>query len=121
MNTIEVSERSLTSRIGTILLAGWGAVTGVAPHVLHHVGPLAGAAFLAGAGGRALFALIATLISIPFLFRLRRRFHSWVAPLIALVLMSAAFALSTFVIGPAITGEDTRAPANNTTPDPHGH
>jgi hypothetical protein len=40
------------------ILAAWAAVTGIAPHVLHYVGPLAGAAVLAGAGGKAiLFAL----------------------------------------------------------------
>lgn len=41
----------------------------VAPHVLHHVGTLAGAAFLAGVGGRLLFAGIALLVSVPFLLR----------------------------------------------------
>jgi hypothetical protein len=44
------------ARIWSGVLAVWGVVTGLAPHVLHHVGPLAGAALLAGAGGKLLFA-----------------------------------------------------------------
>ena len=44
------------TRIGAALLAAWGVVVGAAPHVLHHVGPLAGAALLAGTGGKLLFA-----------------------------------------------------------------
>jgi hypothetical protein len=32
-----------------------GAVAGLAPHVLHHIGPLAGTALIAGAGGTAVF------------------------------------------------------------------
>jgi hypothetical protein len=40
-----------------------GAVTGVLPHVLHHIGPLAGAALLAGAGGKLLFAVAGFVLS----------------------------------------------------------
>lgn len=96
--------RRASNRAWSALLAAWGAVTGVAPHVLHHVGPLAGAAILAGTGGRLLFAGIALLVSVPFLLRIYRRFHTWLAPTIALAVMAAMFSLSTFVIGPLITG-----------------
>lgn len=99
--------RRLTARAWSFLLAGWGVVTGVAPHVLHHVGPLAGAAILAGVGGRLLFAAIALVISVPFLLRIHRRFRSWVASAIALAAMAATFTLSTFVIAPLITGGDS--------------
>jgi hypothetical protein len=99
--------RRLTARAWGIVLAAWGAVTGLAPHVLHHVGPLAGAALFAGAGGRALFAVIALLISVPFLLRIYRRFGSWLAPAIALAAMTVTFTLSTFVIAPLITGSDS--------------
>ncbi|HET7450841.1 MAG TPA: hypothetical protein VFJ78_09600 [Gaiellaceae bacterium] len=91
-------------RAWSALLAVWGGVTGLAPHVLHHVGPLAGAALLAGAGGRLLFAAIGFVAAIPFLLRLQRRFASWKAPAIALAVFVAMFSLSSFVIGPAITG-----------------
>jgi len=39
---------------------------------------------------------------------LRRKFHTWRAPAIALVVFTALFSLSAFVIGPAIAG--TSAP-----------
>ena len=101
---------ALTSRIWEGLLAAWGVVTGLAPHVLHHVGPLAGAALLAGAGGRLLFAAIGFVAAIPFLLRLRRRFATWKAPAIALAAFAAMFSLSSFVIGPLITGGGSDKP-----------
>jgi predicted PurR-regulated permease PerM len=42
--------------------------------------------------------------SVPLLLRLRRRFDSWWAPAIGLSLFAVMFALSAFVIGPAISG-----------------
>ena len=43
------------------------------PHVLHHVGPLAGAALLVGATGKVLFGALGFLLAVPMLRRLRRR------------------------------------------------
>jgi len=100
---------ALAGRAGAGLAAAWGALTGVASHVLHHVGPLAGAALLAGATGRALFAAISFVAAIPFLRRLHRRFKTWRAPAIALAVFAAMFSLSSFVIGPAIAGGDAPA------------
>lgn len=91
-------------------MAAWGAFTGVLPHVLHHVGPLAGAALLAGAGGALLFGAIGFVAAIPFLLRLRRRFGSWKAPAAALAVFAAMFSLSTLVIGPAIAGSERPEP-----------
>lgn len=88
------------------MLAVWGAFIGLLPHVLHHVGPLAGAALLAGAAGTALFATIGLVAAIPFLLRLYRRFRTWRAPAIALAVFAVMFSLSSFVIGPAISGPD---------------
>jgi hypothetical protein len=106
-----VSERrSVGERAWSAVLAVWGGFIGLAPHVLHHVGPLAGAALLAGAGGTALFAAIGFVASIPFLLRVRRRFGNWRAPAVALAVFVAMFSLSSFVIGPAITGGDGPAP-----------
>jgi hypothetical protein len=95
-------------------LAGVGAaVLGAAPHVLHHVGPLAGAALLAGATGKVLFGALGFLLAIPMLRRLRRRTGAWRVPGGALALMAVVFAFSSFVIGPAVTGGDEpAAPAN---------
>jgi len=90
-----------------ISLAGVGAgVLGAAPHVLHHVGPLAGAALLAGAAGTALFGVLGLLAAVPLLRRMHRRSGSWRLPGAAAALMAGAFALSSVVVGPAISGED---------------
>jgi hypothetical protein len=102
--------RSVVERLWSAILAVWGGFIGLLPHVLHHVGPLAGAALLAGAGGTALFATIGFVASIPFLLRIRRRFGTWRAPAIALAIFAAMFSLSSFVIGPAITGGADPAP-----------
>ena len=120
MSAVAIPQRSMRERAWDAVLAAWGAVTGIAPHVLHHVGPLAGAALLAGAAGQALFAAIGFVAAIPFLLRLRRRFGSWHAPAIALAVFAAMFALSSFVIGPAITGGgETNAPPGVETPAGH--
>lgn len=91
-------------RLFGLVAAAWGAVLGAAPHVLHHVGPLAGAALLAGAGGTALFGAAGFVASIPFLLRLKRRFRTWVAPALATAVFAGMFTLSTLVIGPALAG-----------------
>ena len=96
--------RLASSRVGAAILAAWGVLVGVAPHVLHHVGPLSGAALLAGAGGKLLFGALGIVLSIPFLLRLHRRFHTLVAPALATVAFAAIFAISTLVISPLITG-----------------
>ncbi|HUP31531.1 MAG TPA: hypothetical protein VM184_00745 [Gaiellaceae bacterium] len=102
--------RPLAGRVWGGVVAAWGAFTGVLPHVLHHVGPLAGAALLAGAGGALLFGAIGFVAAIPFLLRLRRRFGSWKAPAAALAVFAAMFSLSTLVIGPAIAGSERPEP-----------
>jgi hypothetical protein len=101
-------------------------VSGIAPHVLHHVGPIAGAALLTGTGGSVLFGVVGLAVSIPFLLRLRRRSGSWRAPALALVVFAAMFTFSTLVIGPAIRGDSSPTPTPleqplPSTPDPHGH
>ena len=56
------------------IVAAIGTVVGLAPHVLHHIGLLAGAGLIAGPGGTVAFGLLGFILSIPFLLRLRRRF-----------------------------------------------
>jgi hypothetical protein len=109
MTSLALERRSLAGRAWSGLLAVWGAFVGLLPHVLHHVGPLAGAALLAGATGRVLFAAIGFVAAIPFLRRLQRRFGTWRAPAFALALFAAMFSLSSFVIGPAISGDSGSA------------
>lgn len=89
---------------------------GVLPHVLHHVGPLAGAALLAGTAGTLLFGAIGLVAAIPFLLGVHRRCGNWRAP--AALLATVMFSISAFVIGPAIGdgGGGTSAPTQQTAP-----
>nr|WP_227457504.1 hypothetical protein [Micromonospora purpureochromogenes] len=95
-----------------------GALVGLAPHVLHHVGALAGTALVAGVGGTVLFGVVGLVASVPMLWRLRRRFNSWWAPSIALVVFAAMFSLSTFVVGPLISGGEDASPGGGERPTP---
>ena len=109
---VALAERplSILARTWSAVLAAWGAFIGVLPHVLHHVGPLAGAVLLAGAGWTALFAAIGFVVAIPFLIRLQRKFRTWRAPDIALAVLIASFSLSSFVIGPALSCSSESSP-----------
>jgi hypothetical protein len=104
-----VRRRSPLRALRDALVAVLGAVLGLAPHVLHHVGFLAGTALVAGSGGTALFGGVGLIASIPLLLRLRRRFGTWLAPAIGLAVFIAMFTISTLVIGPAISGADSPA------------
>ena len=107
-----VDRRGFTPTLWSGLTAVVGAVMGLAPHVLHHVGFFAGAALITGVGGNLAFGAIGLLFSVPLLGRLYRRFRTWKAPAVALAVFATMFSLSAFVIGPAISGEDpTRDPA----------
>jgi len=121
MSVVALPRRTFRARAWSAVLAAWAAFIGVLPHVLHHVGPLAGAALLAGAGGRALFAAIGFVLAVPFLLRLYRRFKTWIAPATALAVMAVMFSISSFVIGPLITGEGSEAPPQPGIEQPAGH
>lgn len=95
-----------------------GTVLGVAPHVLHHISLLAGAALITGASGNALFYVIGLVLSVPMLRRLYRRFRTPWAPAIAIAVFTSLFSLSAFVIGPAISGTDDPAPQSPIDPGP---
>lgn len=103
----DAARRSRLASIRDSISAFFGAVLGLAPHVMHHVGILAGAALITGATGNVLFFLVGLVFSIPMLRRLYRRFRTWKAPAIAVVVFAAAFSLSAFVIGPAITSSSS--------------
>jgi hypothetical protein len=92
---------------------------GITPHLLHHIGPLAGTALIASAGGTALFAALGLLASIPLLVRLKRRYHTWWAPTVALAAFIILFALSTFVFGPLISGDANTPSAPEPTSSDH--
>ena len=107
--------------VWTVLSAGLGGIVGLAPHVLHHVGPLVGTALVAGAGGTALFGGLGLIASAPMLVKLHRRFSNWWAPAIALGVFTAMFLLSSFVVGPLISAPDEPATPGVTGVDHDGH
>lgn len=115
------ARRSLGTRLWGAIVAGWAVVTGVAPHVLHHVGPLAGAALLAGFGGKALFFALGLVLSLPMLRRLYRRFGALFAPALAVVAFAAVFTFSSLVIAPRLTGAGNSPPATPGIEQPSGH
>ena len=86
------------------LVGAVGLIMGLLPHILHHIGLLAGTALVAGSGGTILFGALGLLASIPLLIRLYRRFGSWIAPVLGLLVFMAMFSLSAFIIGPGISG-----------------
>ena len=113
----------VATRVRVAASAVAAAVLGLLPHVLHHVGPLAGAALLGGVGGSLLFGALGLALSVPFLLRVRRRCGNWRVPAALLVAFALVFSASTFVAGPAISGsDDASAPARvpEATPQPGG-
>ena len=119
--TVEAAEPpALGARLRAGASALAAAVLGALPHVLHHAGPLAGAALFAGVGGSLLFGALGLIAAVPFLVRMRRRCGSWRRPLAALALFAAIFSVSTFVVSPAITGGDEEATPTPTS-QPAGH
>ena len=99
-------ERGVGARLWGGIVALFGVVTGVAPHVLHHVGPLAGAALLAGFGGQVLFFALGLALSVPLMLKLYRRFGTLLAPAIAVFAFAAVFTFSSVVVAPRLTGTD---------------
>ncbi len=116
----ETTSRGAAGRLRawwSALVGAIAAVVGLAPHVLHHIGLVAGTALVAGAGGTVLFGILGLAASVPFLLRLRRRFGTWWAPAIGLAVFAVMFTLSAFVVGPALTsGGD--APPGDPQPSP---
>jgi hypothetical protein len=121
--TMAVDGTPITGRVGHAVTVIWGAVSGVAPHVLHHVGPLAGAAVLAGTGGQVLFFFVGLAVATPMLIRLYRKFRTWVAPAMAVAIFALTYTLSSLYLGPLLTGDTTgpTEPASVITTDEHGH
>lgn len=98
--------------------AAVGTVLGLVPHVLHHVGIIAGTALLTGAGGNAALYVVGLVLSIPMLRRIHRRFRTRLAPAIAVGLFTVMFLVSALVVGPAISDRsptDPRGPAPSPT------
>ncbi len=94
------------SRLWGGIVAFVGVITGAASHVLHHVGPLAGAALFAGFGGQVLFFILGLALSVPLLLRLYHRFGTLLAPAVAVVAFAGIFTFSSVVVAPLLTGSD---------------
>jgi hypothetical protein len=120
----QATPRAFRARVAAIVSSAGAAVLGLAPHVLHHAGPLAGAALLAGTGGALLFGAIGFLAAIPLLLRVHRRCGNWRVPGALLALFAVVFSISTFVIGLAINSESSgtsKSTSNQTAiPNPAG-
>ena len=95
-----------------------GAVLGLVPHVLHHIGLIAGTAFLTGAGGNAALYVVGLLLSIPMLRRIHRRFQTWRAPAIAIAVFTTMFLISALVVGPAISADNATTDQPSPAPTP---
>ena len=108
-------------RARVAISAATAAVLGLAPHVLHHAGLLAGAALFAGVGGTLLFGALGLLLAVPFLLRVRRRTGSWRLPAALLALFAAMFSVSAFVIGPALRDDDEARPGERSQPAHEQH
>ena len=96
----------------TLMSTAVAAVSGVAPHVLHHIGPLAGTAMLSGIGGTVVFGIAGIALSIPMLLRLRRRFGTWAAPALAATLFATVYLATAFLVGPMVRGESQAEPVD---------
>lgn len=85
---------------------------GVLPHVLHHVGPLAGAAIVAGTTGTIVFGLAAFVFTVPLLLRVQRHCCNWRLPAFLLAVFVGVWLASTFIVGPWVRDRlaDDRSP-----------
>ena len=123
---LTTGERSIRQRAAALASSAVAAILGVLPHVLHHAGPLAGAALLAGTAGTLLFGAIGLVAAIPFLLRVHRRCGNWRLPGALLALFAVVFSISAFVIGPAISGSESTGAATTSqgapaAPSDNGH
>lgn len=124
-NLEQASSAPVTVSVGERLRAAWagfraalGALLGLAPHVLHHVGIFAGTALLAGIWGNLALYVVGLLLSIPMLRRLHRRFGSIAAPITGATIFTVMFLISAFVVGPAINPGPESPVAPTTTQSP---
>ena len=98
--------RDASGRAWIALSALWAGFLALFPHLLHHAGPLAGAAILGGVTGSLLFGVLGLAASVPFVLRLHSRSGGWRMPAAFLATFAVGFSLSAFIIAPAINGDD---------------
>ncbi len=110
------SMRSTLDLVWAWLKAAVGAALGLLPHLVHHIGLLAGVALLTGTTGNLLLYAVGLILSVPLLRRLHRRFQSPWAPAIGLAVFTGMFAFSAFVAGPALIAGSSPAPTPTPAP-----
>lgn len=98
-----------------------GTLLGLVPHLMHHIGLIAGAALLTGAIGSSVLYALGLILSIPLLRRLRRRFNSWKPPILGVAIFTVLFGVSTLVVGPLINPAGPQSPLPTETSDHTGH
>ena len=74
-----------------------GTAVAFLPHVLHHAGLIAGAAFLTGLAGGVAFAALGLLAIAPVAVRQHRRTGSWRAPAVTVAAFGLMFAAMTAI------------------------
>jgi len=74
-----------------------GTAAAFLPHVLHHAGLIAGAAFLSGLAGGVVFAMLGLVAVIPIALRLHRRTGSWRASSVAVAAFAVMFTVMTAI------------------------
>lgn len=112
-------DKSSIRRVWEGLAGIFGLIAGITPHVLHHIGLIAGAVFLTGAAGSVIFGFIGLAATVPLLLKLRRRFNTMLAPAIALGVFIIMFLVSSLIIGPWIRGDIPKTPSSQKTEDAH--
>ena len=117
------AHRRSRSRLSAAIGSAWTAVMGVLPHVLHHVGPLAGAAIVAGTTGTVVFGLAAFAFTVPLLLRVRKHRGNWRLPAILLTVFVSVWLISTFALGPWIRDQlvDDKPAATQQEPEHEEH
>lgn len=119
--TADETNHHTHSRATGVVGGIWSGIMGILPHVLHHVGPLAGAALIAGTTGRLLFGALTFVLTMPLLVRVHRKCGSWRIPGVLLGIFIAVWTLSTFVAGPWVEDQLRDPPAASTKLDHEEH
>lgn len=126
------SAADTTVEAPTSLAVGWrgiwasaravlGTLLGLIPHLMHHVGLIAGAALLTGVIGNSVLYALGLILSIPLLRRLRRRFNSWKPPILGVAIFTVLFSVSALVGGLLINPAGPQSPLPSETSDHTGH
>lgn len=115
MATAVVSSGATIHRVRVAVSALAAAVLGLLPHVLHHAGPLAGAALLGGIGGSLLFGALGLVLSAPFLLRVHRHCGNWRVPAVLLTTFATG-ATDTARATPSVRDKEPTCATSSTTP-----